>query len=391
MSSSTASFDPISQNVTVLMADGVTPVNMTIADLDAFFLYNCRITISYGAQVGACLIMLFVTAILTKESKRRKPVFILNILALVLGFLRALLFALYSVSAWVELWTYITLDFSRVPRSAYATSIAGSVIPLLMTATVDASLVLQAHTVSKVMQRKHYYAITGLSCAVYLLAVGFRFAETITNSKTIMSAGFYFSQAWITTGVLATETIAIWYFSIIFTSKLVWTIYTRKNLGFQKWSYMQVLAAMGGCTMVIPSIFACLEYVTPSGFPEAGSLAMTMVALLLPLSSLWASMVTTEPASSFNLSSLWASRNSQNGSEYRRKAFGGHSSVIHDGTQYSTERKGSTAPFSPTTNNAIIEKAPSNSNRDSTEIDLEMMGVRVDRSYIVHSDRMESH
>lgn len=234
------------------MADGATPVNMTIADLDAFFLYNCRITINYGAQVGACLVMLLVTAILTKESKRRKPIFILNILALLLGFLRALLFALYSVSAWVELWTYITLDFSRVPRSAYATSIAGSVIPLLMTVTVDASLVLQAHTVSKVMQRKHYYAITGLSCIVYLLAVSFRFAETITNSKTIMSAGFYFGQAWITTGVLATETIAIWYFSIIFTGKLVWTIYMRKNLGFQKWSYMQVLAAMGGCTMVIP-------------------------------------------------------------------------------------------------------------------------------------------
>lgn len=117
---------------------------------------------------------------------------------------------------------------------------------------------------------------------------------------------------------------------------------------------------------------------------------MTMVALLLPLSSLWASMVTTEPASSFNLSSLWASRNSQNGSDYGRKAFGSHSIGTHDGTQYSTERKGSTAPFSPTTN-AIIEKTSSNTNRDSTEIDLEMMGVRVDRSYSVHSDRMESH
>lgn len=262
MSSSTTSFDPISQNVTVLMADGVTPVNITIADLDTFFLYNCRITINYGAQVGACLVMLLVTLILTKESKRRKPVFILNILALILGFLRALLFALYSVSAWVELWTYTTLDFSRIPRSAYATSVAGSVIPLLMTATVDASLVLQAHTVSKVMQRKHYYAITGLSCIIYLLAVGFRFAETITNSKTIMSADFYFGQAWITTGVLATETIAIWYFSIIFTGKLVWTIYMRKNLGFQKWSYMQILAAMGGCTMVIP----CKYLLSPSSF-----------------------------------------------------------------------------------------------------------------------------
>ncbi len=252
MSSHPSSFNPLSQNVTLLAADGVTAVNVTIATLDSFFLYNCRITINYGAQIGACLVMLIITAILTKESKRRKPVFILNVLSLILGSLRALLLALYSVSPWTELWTYATLDFSLVPRSAYATSIAGTVMPLLMTVTVNASLVLQTHTVSKVMKKKYYYVVTILSCVVYLLAVGFRFAQVVTNSRAIMSAGFYFANAWITTGALATETIAIWYFSIIFTGKLVWTVHMRKHLGFEKWSYSPILAAMGGCTMVIP-------------------------------------------------------------------------------------------------------------------------------------------
>ena len=94
--------------------------------------------------------------------------------------------------------------------------------------------------------------VSALSCLVLLLAVGFRFAEVVTNSMAIMSANNYFSQAWITTGALATETISIWFFSTIFTGKLIWTVHVRKQLGFRKWTNLQLLAAMGGCTMIIP-------------------------------------------------------------------------------------------------------------------------------------------
>lgn len=245
-------FDPLHQNVTFYMADGVTPVTVLSSDINFWFYYNCKTDILFGAQMGACLIMFVVTAILTKESKRRKPVFILNLLSLILGFFRALLLALYSTSAWTEFSRFFISDYSTVPRSAYATSIAGAVIPLLMTITVNCSLALQAHAVAQVMQRKFVYLISSLSCLVFLVAVGFRFAEVVTNSMAIMSLGFYFGEAWVTMGALVTETISIWFFSIIFTGKLVWTIHTRKSLGFQQWSYIQILAAMGGCTMIIP-------------------------------------------------------------------------------------------------------------------------------------------
>ncbi|KAG4440680.1 hypothetical protein IFR05_003826 [Cadophora sp. M221] len=379
MSSSTTNFDHKSQSVTFLMADGVTPVVLPIPDIDYWFYYNTAICINYGAQLGACFLMLIVTAVLTKESKRRTPVYILNLLSLALGFLRALLLALYSVSPWAEFYAYFSYDFFDVPRSAYANSIAGVVIPLLMTITVNMSLFLQAYTVCKAMQKKYVVMISFISGLVFLLAIGFRFTQVVTNCLAIMGASQYFHHAWITVGTLATETISIWYYSIIFTGKLLWTVYARKNLGFQKWSYIQILAAMGVCTMIIPSGFAILEYAAPDDFPEAGTLALTTVALLLPLSSLWASMVTTEANSSFNVSQLWGSGSSQNASTLERKTFG---SVSTCPSTFSTERKGSTAPISPSTIDTIIEHA---SQRDSTELDLEMMGVRVDRSYSVHS------
>ncbi|PBP17804.1 mating-type alpha-pheromone receptor PreB [Diplocarpon rosae] len=378
MSSPNSTFDYKGQSVTFLLRDGVTPIVVPISDIDDLYLYLARIAINYGSQLGACFVMFVVTVILSKETKRRTPVYVLNLLSLALGFLRALLLALYTTSSWVEFYDYFAFDFADISRSAYATSIAGAVIPLLMTVTVNTSLFLQAHTVCKVMERKYLLVISCFSGLIFMLAIGFRFAQTITNSMAIMSAGNYFYQAWITTGCLATETISIWYYSIIFTWKLLWTVHARKNLGFQKWSYIQILAAMGGCTMIIPSGFAILEYANPDGFPVAGTLALTMVALLLPLSSLWASMVTTEATSSFNVSQLWRSRSSQGDLSFGRKTYGSDSTGLSSSF---SERKGSAAPIGTSTVNNIIEHAPVKSARDSTELDLEMMGVRVDRSY----------
>ncbi|KAI6711176.1 hypothetical protein JHW43_006319 [Diplocarpon mali] len=384
MSSSNSTFDYKGQSVTFLMRDGVTPVVVPISDINDQYLYLARVAINYGSQLGACLVMFVVTAILSKETKRRTPVYILNLLSLALGFLRALLLAIYTTSSWVEFYDYFAFDFTDISRSAYATSVAGAVIPLLMTLTVNTSLFLQAYTVCKVMEKKYLWVISFFSGLVFMLAVGFRFAQTITNSMAIMDADKYYHQAWITTGCLATETISIWYYSIIFTGKLLWTVHARKNLGFQKWSYIQILAAMGGCTMIIPSCFAVLEYATPDGFPAAGTLALTMVALLLPLSSLWASMVTTEASSSFNVSQLWRSRNSQESLSFGRKTFSSESTGL---SSSSSERKGSAAPIGSSTTNNIIEHAPVKSARDSTELDLEKMGVRIDRSYSVHSGK----
>jgi pheromone alpha factor receptor len=250
--SSANSFDPYSQNVTFLMADGVTPVTVLVSDIDFWYFYNVKTSINFGAQLGGCMVMFFVTAFLTRESQRTKPVYILNLLSLVLGALRALLLALYSASPWCEFYSFFSGDVTRINKSAFANSVAGTVIPLLMTITVNMSLVLQAHTVCKVMEKKYYYAICALACAVLLLAVGFRFAECVTNSLAIMSNFAYFSKAWITTGALVIETVSIWFFSIIFTWKLFWTVLTRKKMGWTNLSPMQVLIIMSGCTMIIP-------------------------------------------------------------------------------------------------------------------------------------------
>lgn len=206
--------------------------------------------------------MFTVTAVLTKETKRRTPIFILNLLSLALGFVRALTLALYQVSTWCEFYAYMTEDWAYISKSAYGTSVVGTIIPLMMTITVNSSLCLQAYTVCKAMGKKSRFVINFFSSVVFLLAVGFRFAQCVTNSINIMTAIASWSQAWIQTGTLAMELVSIYYYSVIFTGKLLWTIYARRTMGLKSWSYIQILAAMGGCTMIIPCKYKFFKFLS---------------------------------------------------------------------------------------------------------------------------------
>jgi len=245
-------FDPHNQTITILMPDGVTEVTVPLRDIDYANWYNNAGSLNYGAQLGACVVMFFCVFLLTNGRKRRSAIFILNLLSLILGALRALLLALFFVSPWVNTYPYWTGDYSEITQSEYATSVAAVVIPFLMTITILLSLVLQAHTVSKNMDDIYRHIITGFGSAFLLVAVGFRFAQMVTNSMAILSHETYYSKKWITMGTLISQTASIWYFSLIFTGKLLFTLYTRRRNGWKQWSGVRILAAMGGCTMVIP-------------------------------------------------------------------------------------------------------------------------------------------
>ena len=258
ISQSNTSFYYNDQLVHWLANNGLPLVNTTLSNMDSSVWYNTACAINFSTQAGGCGVMLFVVLILSKAAKRKTPIFILNVLSLMFGFLRGLLFALYFLSPWVEFYPYFTSDYSAIPRSAYALSVSASAMPLFMTTTVNLSLVLQAYTVTKNMEDLHRYAVISLSSLIFFLALGFEFALMVTNSMAIVQAKI-FNAEWIQRGTLYMETISIWFFSIVFTSKLVYTLYYRRKHGWKQWSGVKILAAMGGCTMLIP----CESYSPP--------------------------------------------------------------------------------------------------------------------------------
>jgi len=213
---------------------------------------NSATSVNYGVQLGSCLTMTVVVAALTKPEKRRTPIFILNLLSLIFGALRAVLLAVYFTGPWSEFYRNMVDDYSNLPRSAYATSIAGDVVPILMKITVELSLSYQAWTVCKDFGHRARYTILALLVTVASVVVGFHFAQAIIDSRAVLTAGYFYNLAWIQTGKLASETGSIYFFSIIFVSKLLYTIWNRRRYGWKQWPAVQILVAMGGCTMIIP-------------------------------------------------------------------------------------------------------------------------------------------
>ncbi|EPQ63830.1 Bgt-1492 [Blumeria graminis f. sp. tritici] len=304
MSSQAQIFDYKIQGMSFVMADGTTPVMFNLNDIEVWSLYNINASISYGVQAGACGLLFITTAILTRNNKRGTPVHILNLLSLLFGFIRAFLQALYFTSSWNEFYTYFSGEFSQISTQDYLISILSTISQLFFAASVTCSLLLQAHIVTKLLSRIWHLVITSLSILVLLLGVGFRFANAVLNCIAIINKKSYYSFHWLEVLVLATETLTIWFFSFIFTGKLFYTIWSRKKLGLNRWGYFQILSIMGTCTMIIPSIFAILDYVDFPTFPSIGAWPLTIVALLLPLSSLWASTVINEPSSNLGIAEL---------------------------------------------------------------------------------------
>ena len=179
------SFDPYTQSVTFVMADG-TPFNVTMEDIDSFVLYSVQICINYAAQLGASFILLIVLLLLTKPDKRRSPIFIINVLTLSINFVRNILYCLYFTGPFNEVYAYFGQDYSRVQPGDYADTITGAVLALLMLVLVEVSLILQVRVVCVTLRKIYREGIFVLSVLVALIAIAFRFALCVENSISIV-------------------------------------------------------------------------------------------------------------------------------------------------------------------------------------------------------------
>jgi pheromone alpha factor receptor len=137
--------------------------------------------------------------------------------------------------------------------------------------------------------------------------------------------------------------------------------------------------------MTSPAIFAILQYFPDNTFPEAGSVAITLVAIFLPLSSIWAaaSIDGDAPISRWNYAS--------NGSTY----YGtNHSTLYTDHTASAVDRKGSLGPLTPASAASHVEHQPADAFASvitkgrmigDCPGDFDRMGVRVDKSFSVRT------
>lgn len=278
-------FDPFTQSFNLSYPDG-HPFTISVTDADVFIQYNIRICINYGSQFGASVVLFVILLLLTRREKRASSVFILNSSALLFNIIRLLLQLIHFTTGLEHFYPYFSLDYSNVPRSAYAISVTGSVFQTLVVACIEASLVVQVHVVCATIRRRYRWPLLALSIAVALATIAFRMAWMVENCIAIIKVSYMDTIWWLESACNIVITVSVCFFCAIFVTKLGFALRQRRRLGVRDFGPMKIIFVCGCQTLTIPAVFSITQYFVV--FPELSSNLLTLVAISLPLSSIWA-------------------------------------------------------------------------------------------------------
>ncbi|PNY24076.1 Uncharacterized protein TCAP_05984 [Tolypocladium capitatum] len=299
-------FDPLTQNVTFLGPDGRTPIGVPIPALDALDDVSISVTLNYGIQAGACLAMLLaVLAVTTPAAKLRRPSALLHVLALATVVVRNGLLVAYYLSPVAHFYQLHSGDFSSVPRSCLYASVAGNVVSLALVVVVEAALMNQAWAMVTLWPDPAKYGLAAASLLVTLLTAGFRLAFTVIQNQAVLDLTPPLAFAWVVHGAVVTNALSIFWFCALFNLKLVMHLVRNRGIlpSTKTLTSMEMLVMTNGVLMVVPVVFAGLEWGTFQNF-EAGSLTLTSVALILPLGTMAAQQISLRNASPGNSNNL---------------------------------------------------------------------------------------
>ncbi|KAI9767820.1 MAG: hypothetical protein M1840_005501 [Geoglossum simile] len=294
-------------------------------------------------------------------------------LSLVLNTLRCFLQIFYFSGPWSEVYAFFAGDYSRVPTSSYANSIAAEVIALLLLVAVEASLVMQTHVVCATMRDAYRYIISLASAVIALTAIGLRFTLVVVDIKSTLTASSP-PWFWLASGSNIMTTISICFFCAIFVIKLGFAVLQRRKLGLKQFGPMQVVFIMGCQTLIVPAIFSILTYFVD--FPGMASLTLTLVTMLVPLSSMWASM---------SVSGQPSQPSSDHGS--RRKLFGSYASGSVNSRRVGGPLESSFATTTRVSHSPIASPSSPGPHDGKWDPQASEMDVVVDRTISVRSDR----
>jgi pheromone alpha factor receptor len=250
----TSDFDPWMQTFTLLLSDG-KELNVSMQDVNAYRLYTARLSLAYGSQIGATLLLLLVLCLLTRAEKRKSGIFIVNALCLLINAMRCILLSCYVTSSLWHPYPQLTQDLWRVSTTDINTSIAASVLTLMVTVLIMISLSVQVWVVCITTAPYQRYIIMGATTFAALVAIAYKFALVVIiilqtlHYENDTSYQDFVLQSYIT------QAVAIGLYSCIFTYKLGYAIVQRRKLKMPQFGPMQIIFIMGCQTMVIPGTF----------------------------------------------------------------------------------------------------------------------------------------
>lgn len=286
-----ADFNPAYQLLNFTSVEG--PISTTFADMDSYVHTILRDAMIFGARIGAgglAMIALWLTS-----NNRKTPVFILNQLSLLFLVLHSGLYLNYLLGGYSSL-AYIFTGFSEflIKQQALNVYAVTNVLQVLLTASIEASMVFQVRTIFNHPDGKMVgYPLIGLSLLVALATTGLYFYNCIKSIIDLFN-NHHSVYAFNAQTILFASSVN--FMSLVLVSKLVMAIRSRRYLGLKQFDSFHILLIMSTQTMIIPSILTILSYALPS-FKAVSlpAVSVLLVTLSLPLSSMWAASANNAP------------------------------------------------------------------------------------------------
>ncbi|PHH70490.1 hypothetical protein CDD80_5989 [Ophiocordyceps camponoti-rufipedis] len=311
-------FDPADQMLAFYARDGQTVIGVPMTTIDDFNAESISMGITSGAEIGACLIILAAIIVLTPLDKLRRPTAVFQMVALFLCLARAAFEISDLFTPIFHFYIYWAGDYTGVPRGYIYRGIAGHVVTMLVNMAVELTLMNQAWTMVSLFSATPRLWLTLVSALVALVVVGLRITFAVMLSQVDVVSAPRSSLDWIMQATLISNTISIFWFCALFNSKLVLHIIANRGIlssSGRKLSSMEVLVMTNGVLMVIPVIFAGLEYGNFRNF-EPARLTIATVAVILPLGTLAAQRINTPTSSKVSEREADSSNSKQSGTAF---------------------------------------------------------------------------
>nr|CCI72007.1 pheromone receptor 2 [Neurospora hapsidophora] len=269
-------------------------LNVTTTDVDGLNGMMISIAINYATQIGATFIMLAIMLLMTPRRRFKRLPTIISLLALLLNLIRVVLLALFYPSHWTDFYVLYSGDWQFVPASDMQISVAATVLSIPVTALLLSALMVQARSIMQLWTPIWRALVVLVSGLLSLATVALSFVNCIFQAKNILYAD-PFPPRWVRKLYLALTTGSISWFTFLFMIRLVMHMWTNRSIlpSMKGLKAMDVLIITNSILMLIPVLFAGLEFLdSASGF-ESGSLTQTSVVIILPLGTLVAQRIAT--------------------------------------------------------------------------------------------------
>jgi pheromone alpha factor receptor len=241
-------------NLTDINGDNV-PTSLT--DIEDFFHHKSNSLIIFGVQVGLCIMLTMVLALLTKAEKRRTAIFALNITGLILETIRFITISIQYNSVLFAIAVQVLGATALETSDDFVAPVIYSVSTIIWYAVVETSLVLQVRVVFGAERKLQKLLTVGLGF-LFGVTAAFKIAVQAWNTKAILTRVLGITDPVFvginrTAQVLFVLTVGL--SSAIFVAKLIYLIRRRQKMGFQAFGPLQVILIMATQCLIVPCTF----------------------------------------------------------------------------------------------------------------------------------------